>query len=179
MAKNKKNAQSTQPVETQAVETTSTTKVSKRAAKKVAEAKADAPVKAKKAVTASKYRGAKTGMRVMEYQDHTLAINDEKGRRLTDEELQADWRAEFPNAVPFTLEHVRGVRSLYNLGRHRKGSIKPETPSFPYVIQDGKRVQQTSVSRAPKAKAVKPEPVVTTPVVKVRSRKADKLAMAS
>lgn len=128
----------------------------------------DAPETKAAAPKASKYRGATTGMRVMEYQDHTLAINDRPDRRRTDEELRADWKREFPNAVDFTLEHVRGVRNLYNQGKHRKENTVPETPSMPYVLVDGKRVKQ-AYSRARRNEAASAQPA-TQPVVAVATQ---------
>lgn len=138
-----------------------------------------------KEAKASKYRGVTSKMRVMEYQDHTLAINDQANRRLTDEELVADWQREFPEAVKFTLAHVRGVRALYNAGKHRKGADVPETPSQPYTVENGKRTltvytraraakPQLAVSNpTPKAaaKSAKAEPAKATTTVKVRKAK--------
>lgn len=154
MAKNKQTA-----VETEVVPTDAPRKKTGAATQKVEKA--------------SKYRGLKSGMRVMAYQDHTLEINDDKKRRLTDEELRDDWRAEFPEAVAFTLEHVRGVRSLYNAGKHTKMSEVPETPSRPYILQDGKRVATDYVRtrKAKSEKATKAAPA-ETPTIKVRKRKA-------
>ena len=59
-------------------------------------------------------------MGVEQYQDYTLYINVDRGelrgRHLTDEQLCADWQHEFPDAVPFTLYHVKGVRREYQKG---------------------------------------------------------------
>jgi hypothetical protein len=61
-----------------------------------------------------------TRMGVEHYQDYTLYINDDHdgrtGRRLTDEQLCADWQHEFPEAVAFTPFHVAGVRRDFNKG---------------------------------------------------------------
>lgn len=161
----KRNSKNVEPtVETSVETTTPTVKAEKKAKTPTA-----------KVVKASKYRGRKTGMRVMEFQDHTLAVNDEKKNRRTDEELRDIWRAEFPDAVAFTLDHVRGVRSLYNAGKHTKMSEVPETPSRPYIVRDGKRVV-SEYSRTPKAKTAKAKKTeakaTATPTVKVRRRVA-------
>ena len=79
-------------------------------------------------------------------------INDRPDRRLSDEELLADWRAEFPTAVGkvFTadlaerLAIIRGVRRDYNKGvenhghRDSKGVLAgpAKTLSLPY--RDGR-----------------------------------------
>ena len=59
-------------------------------------------------------------MGVKQYQDYTLYINVDRGelrgRHLTDEQLCADWNHEFPDAVLFTLDHVKGVRRDYQKG---------------------------------------------------------------
>jgi hypothetical protein len=96
--------------------------------------------KAKKAKTpkASKYRGKTSGMRVMEYQDSTFAANVKA--MLTDEELAADWREEFPNAVAFTVTHVGGARRDYNNGTHAKMTPRPDKPLAQVIeTSDGKR----------------------------------------
>jgi len=100
-------------------------------------------------IAASKYKGITTGMRVMEYQDATFAANMKA--MLTDEELVADWRREFPNAVAFTVNHLAGARRDYNNGRHSKNAAKPATPLGGYVIVAGKRVAAATVAPAPKA----------------------------
>lgn len=70
-----------------------------------------------------KYVGRTTRMGVEQYQDYTLYINDDRGalrgRRLTDEQLCADWQHEFPDAVRFTPFHVQGVRRDYIKGTDR------------------------------------------------------------
>lgn len=92
-----------------------------------------------KALKVGKFRGLKHGMRVMEFQDWQLAQNAE--RKLTDDELLAEMRAEFPNCTGkiFTADLatrraiLRGVRALYNAGTHSKGARKPETPSVEFT----------------------------------------------
>lgn len=62
-------------------------------------------------------------MGVEQYQDYTLHVNDDRdglrGRRLSDEQLCADWQHEFPDAVQFTPFHVEGVRRDFTRGRSR------------------------------------------------------------
>lgn len=119
-----------------------------------AEPKADAPVKA---ATASKYKGRTTGLRVMTFQDATFTANVKA--MLTDEELAAAWRAEFPAAVAFTVFHVKGARRDFNAGTHAKATPKPETPLAEVIITNGRRHFVTDVKaeaapvEAPKAKA--------------------------
>src|SRR5688500_11877866 len=71
-----------------------------------------------------KYVGRTTRMGIEQYQDYTLYINDDRGplrgRHLTDEQLCADWQHEFPHAVRFTPDHVRGVRRDYVAGTARE-----------------------------------------------------------
>lgn len=136
----------------------------KSAVKKVAPVAADAaPAKTTKAekatvtdIKASKYKGVTTGMRVMEYQDSTFAANVKA--MLTDEELAANWRKEFPEAVAFTVNHVTGARRDYNNGRHSKAYSRPEKQLDAVVLVDGKRVWAATVEK-PKAepKAAKPK----------------------
>ena len=76
-----------------------------------------------------KHEGVRTAKPVMWYQDYTFMINDDLTRRLTDDELLADWRKEFPEAEGkvFTssfsegLAILRGVRAHYNIGRQGHG----------------------------------------------------------
>lgn len=79
----------------------------------------------------SKYIGKTTGMRVMAFQDKTLKTNNET--KFTDEQLQKMWRDEFPDAVAFTLDHVSGVRSLYNRGIHTPNQTAPLTPISKWI----------------------------------------------
>lgn len=110
--------------------------------------------------------GKRSGLRVMAYQDHTLAINDDPKRRLTDTELAADWRAEFPNSRAvqngrITEVIVRGVRNLFNQGTGGHGTAGKVQSSKPYVAQDGKRVISEYV-RAKKVVTAEPEAAPAT-----------------
>ena len=116
-------------------------------------------------IKASKYKGRVTGMRVMEFQDATFSANHKA--KLTDEELAAAWRAEFPEAVAFTTFHVKGARRDYNAGTHSKAAAKPETPLAEVVVVDGKRQFIGAKTEAPVAV---PAAEVTTK--KARAKKA-------
>lgn len=88
-----------------------------------------------------KHIGRTSGMRIMQFQDHTLMQQDK--RRLTDEELGAEWAEEFPEArcqFAERMDIVRRVRQLFNEGRHGKQEQRPAKPVPKYEIQNGKRV---------------------------------------
>lgn len=89
-----------------------------------AEAKAPAP---------KKFAGKNTGLGVREFQNQLIARNPKA--KLTDPELAKAMRDEFPNAVAYTEEHVRGIRSAYNKGKH--GNEAPASPIAEYD-DDGK-----------------------------------------
>lgn len=96
--------------------------------------------------------GKTTQMRIMAFQDHTFAVNDQTDKRLTDEELAKLWCAEFPDSRAvkngrITADMVRAVRRLYNSGTGGHGTAGETHESQPYIMQDGKRVQ-TKYARA-------------------------------
>jgi hypothetical protein len=98
-------------------------------------------------------RGIISNMRVMEYQDHTLDINHKTDRRLSDEKLAKDWAREFPNSSCMQRREtkiVRGVRTLYNKGRHRSGVGIPSRVSVPYDDK-GQPIQKQSKKSTAKA----------------------------
>lgn len=78
---------------------------------------AKATPKAEKPEKTSRYLGVTSGLRITEYQNKTLL--DNRRNKLTDEQLAKSWRDEFPKAAKFTEKHVRGVRGLVNLGKHK------------------------------------------------------------
>lgn len=125
-------------------------------ATKTAKAKA-APKEraASKFISADVFEGRR--MRVSEYQDYTFSINDSKNRRLTDEELAADWRKQFPNAVAFTAFHVTGARRDYNKGIHSKAFPGMHTVEPWFADAAGKRTQtapaKSATQETPKAPA--------------------------
>lgn len=120
--------------------------------------------------------GKSTGIRVMLFQDMTLATNDELKRpaplahipgRLTDTELAKVWREEFPNsravqAGRINEDIVRGVRNLYNQGTQGHGTPGKTFQSKPWIVVDGKRVQ-SEYTRARKVKAEGAEAKSTAP----------------
>lgn len=92
-------------------------------------AKKKAAPKAAAAPVGNRFTGATTGLGVTEFQNQTLAQNFKK--KLTDEQLAALWRKEFPNAIAqYTVEHVQGVRRLFNSGNHKNEA--PAKPLHPY-----------------------------------------------
>lgn len=159
-------------------------KVTKKSVVKKIVAPVAAPATAKATakvteISASKYKGATTGMRVMEYQDATFAANVKA--MLTDEELAANWRVEFPNAVAFTPNHVTGARRDYNAGRHAKNTPKPAVPLDQYLLIGGKRVAAASVvpePKAPKAAKTPAAPVAETPAPKAAAKSTTAKATA-
>lgn len=75
--------------------------------------------------TAGKYTGKTSGLGVTKFQNLTLEQNMKK--RLTDDQLAALWKKEFPNATAdYDASTVKGVRGLYNRGKH--GNDAPRTP---------------------------------------------------
>lgn len=136
---------------------------------KAAEVAATPAPKATNVVAVSKYKGRTTGMRVMEFQDTMFAANVKA--MLTDEELAAAWRDEFPHAVSFTTNHVTGARRDYNNGTHCKSFARPDAQLDAVVLVDGKRLWAGDVKAVavatPKAKAPEAAPVAPkTPTVK-------------
>jgi hypothetical protein len=74
---------------------------------------------------AGRYTGRTSGLSVTKFQNQSIETN--RKRKLTDEALAQEWKREFPNAkADYTADTVRGVRNLYNLGKH--GNDKPSTP---------------------------------------------------
>lgn len=111
--------------------------------------------------------GKTSGLRVMAFQDLTLTRNDEPKYRLTDTELAALWRAEFPNSRAVQNGRidesiVRGVRNLFNQGTGGHGTPGQTHQSKPYVMQDGKRVGSTYVRAKKVAAAAVVAPVVAS-----------------
>lgn len=136
---------------------------------KTAEAKPKAAKAEAKPKAPSINIGVKSGMHVMAYQDHTFEIN--ATRKLTNEELAADWRAEFPNskavkAGRITAEMVAAVRSLYNRGTGGHGTPGVKHESVAFEIVNGKRLPVAVPERKaaePKADAkAAPAPKATT-----------------
>lgn len=97
-----------------------------------------------------RFIGRTTGLSVTKYQNQTIAENLKKKR--TDEEIAKLWRQEFPEATAdYTAETVRGVRGLFNKGRH--GNDVPNRP-IPEFDEDGNalpfRGEKTAARRVAK-----------------------------
>lgn len=92
------------------------------------------PVPETKAVKPpSKHTGATSGLHVMEYQDRTF--HTQHKHKLTDEQILADWRREFPNTngkwVRDDREGLRIVaivRRFYNERRHGNQKLFSDKP---------------------------------------------------
>lgn len=85
-----------------------------------------------------RYVGKTSGLGVTKFQNLTLEQN--KKKRLTDSQLAALWRKEFPNArAEYTEETVNGVRNLYNLGKHgnHDGTPLPDHLRIPQYDESG------------------------------------------
>lgn len=77
------------------------------------------------AANAGRNTGRTSGLGVAKFQNQSIESN--RKRKLTDEQLVKEWKAEFPNAkADYTVETVRGVRNLFNKGKH--DNDKPGTP---------------------------------------------------
>ena len=105
----------------------------------------------------SRNKGVRSGKKIMEYQDHTLAINYKTDRRLSESALADDWATEFPQSECMQRRDVKivgSVRRLYNQGRHTaaQGGVKPERQSVPYG-DDGKPVVKAAKNDAAISKA--------------------------
>ena len=118
----------------------------------------------------ARYKGATTGMRVMEFQDKTLRDNFKA--KLTDEQLAELWRKEFPRAKMFTAAIVRVVRRLFNDGAHGKQTWTPEKPLHEYG-DDGAKIPMPKPRESKKAveevEEIEEEPEVV-PVKKSKKR---------
>ena len=118
--------------------TSTTKKASTRAKRSTKGGDTRSASKPTKSETSLARRGTSSGMRIMEYQDHTLDVNYKTDRRLTDVKLAENWAKEFPFSLCLqrqSVSIVRGVRRLYNTGRHRSGVGVPTRLSVPYDDQ--------------------------------------------
>jgi hypothetical protein len=126
------------------------------------------------AVKAGKFRGVKSGMRVMEFQDWQLA--QQPKRRLTDVQLLDEMKREFPQCtgkiftadLPTRLAILRGVRALFNAGKHSKGAARPEQPVVEVTRERGAKpkreqgeVLRSTEPMADAAAAPEPEAVAS------------------
>src|SRR3982750_724433 len=81
---------------------------------------------------AGRFTGRTSGLSVTKFQNQSIASNLK--RKLTDEQLALEWKREFPNAkADYTAETVRGVRNLFNKGKHgnNDGEPLPESKRIP------------------------------------------------
>lgn len=134
------------------------------------------PAKAPKAVKERKSEGPRgsrgmvgvtSGLPIAEFQNKLMERNFKA--KLTDAELAAAMREEFPAAIPYTEKHVAGIRSGWNTGK-RTGTVA-EKP-LPRYDEEGKLiVRGAGRVKAEKAPA---EPKATSKV----STKAKKTTSA-
>jgi hypothetical protein len=71
-----------------------------------------------------RYTGATTGMSVTEFQNQLMERNFKV--KMTDPQLAAAMRREFPEAIDYDEDHVAGIRGAWNKGKH--GNIQPTRP---------------------------------------------------
>ena len=97
-------------------------------------------------------KGVTTGMRIMEYQDATLAKNHKT--KLSDEAMAANWQTEFPKSrCRFTPEIVAGVRRLFNAGKHGSQKISAPDGGVKRYNADGEVIPEKRRAKAVKADA--------------------------
>jgi len=135
--------------------TTLTTKGSDDAPKARRSSKGGDPESKTASARTPKFKGVTSGMRVMQYQDHTLEINHKGGQKLTDIQLADTWATEFPQSDCMQRRDVKivaSVRRLYNRGRHTaaQGGIPPSRQSVPYD-NDGQPIVKKSKKDSAKA----------------------------
>ena len=79
-------------------------------------------------------KGVISGMKIMEYQDHTLSVNHKSDKRLSDPLLADSWAVEFTQSDCMQRRDtgiVKSVRRLYNKGIHRSNQTVPTRLSIP------------------------------------------------
>jgi hypothetical protein len=104
--------------------------------------------------------GLASGLPIAAYQNELMRKNFKA--KLTDAQLAAAMREEFPSAIPYTEKHVAGIRSGWNNGK--RGNEAPATP-LPRYDEDGKPVTR-GAGRPAKAPA--------EPKVRAKSKVAKK-----
>jgi hypothetical protein len=137
-------------------------KVLKMKSKAQAEAEAPAEKKKAKAPPIRKFTGKTTGKSVILFQNDLMKANFKA--KLTDEQLAAAMRKEFPTAIAYTVSHVRGIRGAWNKGKH--SNEIPVKPLPEYDAQGNivparkfgppKRKSEDGSGPAKKTKKVKP-----------------------
>ena len=130
----------------------------KAEAKTKPEAKSKAAPKKEKTERPKRFAGVTTGLGVLAYQNKSLFDNAKK--KLTDDQLAADWRREFPNAIAeYTAETVNGVRNLVNRGKHGNPDNVPVKPLHAWdengqpVANWGEKGKAKAEAKAAKAEA--------------------------
>lgn len=90
--------------------------------------KAKAKAKAKKEAKTGKYTGVTTGLGVAAFQNQLMERNFKA--KLTDPQLAAAMRREFPEAIDYNEDHVVGIRSSWNKGNHENDKPARPLPQF-------------------------------------------------
>lgn len=79
--------------------------------------------------TAGRFLGRTSGLGVTKYQNQSLETNLK--RKKNDDELALEWKREFPDAkADYSAETVRGVRGLFNKGKHGNDEPRTKVPEF-------------------------------------------------
>jgi len=78
---------------------------------------------------AGRFTGRTTGLSIAKFQNKT--IEDNRKKRLSDAALVRVWKQEFPNAKSdYTESIVKGVRGLYNRGKHGNDAPRIPVPEY-------------------------------------------------
>ncbi len=111
-----------------------------------------------------RYTGRTSQLSVTKYQNQSIESN--RKRKLTDEQLAREWKNEFPNAkADYTAETVRGVRNLYNKGKHGNNDGEPLSNPVPEFDDAGQALPFWGEKSAAKA-AAKAAPAKSAPAAK-------------
>jgi hypothetical protein len=119
--------------------------------------------------TTGRFLGVTTGLSVTKFQNDTIARNAKA--KLTDAQLAALWKKEFPNAkADYTESTVRGVRGLFNKGKHGNDAPAKPVPEFDAAGQALPFRGEKSAAKAAKAAAApaKKSAVPAAPVKKLK-----------
>lgn len=134
--------------------------------------------KAKGEPTEGRMLGRTSGLSVMKYQNQSLEQN--RKRKLSDEQLAKEWCAEFPNSRAvrngrIDAAMVRSVRNTYNLGKHGNNDGNPIPNPVPEFDENGQALPfwgtrmaaRREAKEAEAAKASKSKKAVAAPTKKV------------
>lgn len=114
--------------------------------------------------------GKTSGLGVQDFWVKMLVENESAKKPLTDPQLTAKSRAEFPGNKSKVHEMVQAIRTKYNKGGFNKG-VAPKLKSHRYdeageVIDPGTRSAKAAVAKAPKKAATKgTKAIAKSPVV--------------